>query len=398
VGLSFPDNAFEAGPVNTPKPEGGSFKPAPAKPAGDDVIALCSQSGLSVDDYQSFGPFPGATLSRPRPTADLRTPAAAKPAPPTLAPPILAPPTLERAPLALARAPIEMPAAARRPMHALRAILREPESAARPREAGDIAARLPVGSLSVVSCGGGVGTTTILATLGRIFARRRERVLLLDGECQSVLPFYFGADIPASGAWLLHERHSAAEQSIRVIARRRDLVRPQDGNPESGREPDESLLSGVATHLGNIDRVLVDAWSEMSAAVQQRLLSETNTLVVLAPDLRCLVRMRTLLQFFDDHRRRSGHQVTPHFLISQFDSGLPLHQELRRCLSAELGDRLLDFTLRRSDEIPMSLAEGSTIADYAPDSEVAGDFIQLADWVTMWQGTQNERDSRQLRV
>ena len=50
-------------------------------------------------------------------------------------------------------------------------------------------------------------------------------------------------------------------------------------------------------------------------------------------------------------------------------------------LQQQLGDRLLPFVLRRSSAVSEALAEGMTVIDYAPDSEAAEDYRNLAGWL-----------------
>ena len=69
-------------------------------------------------------------------------------------------------------------------------VLRAPR---RPAEAVPAAApqRAPV--LAVFSLAGGVGKTSLVATLGRALSARGERVLLVDTAAFGLLPFFFGA-------------------------------------------------------------------------------------------------------------------------------------------------------------------------------------------------------------
>ena len=47
--------------------------------------------------------------------------------------------------------------------------------------------------LAVFSLAGGVGKTSLVATLGRALSSRGERVLLVDTAAFGLLPFFFGA-------------------------------------------------------------------------------------------------------------------------------------------------------------------------------------------------------------
>ena len=54
-----------------------------------------------------------------------------------------------------------------------------------------VAARAPV--MAIFSLAGGVGKTSLVATLGRTLSARGERVLLVDTAAYGLLPFFFGA-------------------------------------------------------------------------------------------------------------------------------------------------------------------------------------------------------------
>ena len=54
-----------------------------------------------------------------------------------------------------------------------------------------VVSRAPV--MAVFSLAGGVGKTSLVATLGRALSARCERVLLVDTAAYGLLPFFFGA-------------------------------------------------------------------------------------------------------------------------------------------------------------------------------------------------------------
>ncbi len=54
---------------------------------------------------------------------------------------------------------------------------------------------------------------------------------------------------------------------------------------------------------------------------------------------------------------------------------------MRAILQQQLGDRLLPFVLRRSSLVSEALAEGMTVIDYAPGSDIAADYHDFAAWL-----------------
>ena len=80
-------------------------------------------------------------------------------------------------------------------------------------------------------------------------------------------------------------------------------------------------------------------------------------------------------------RDANGKPVHPRYLLNGFDASQPLHLDVREVLRQQLGDRLLPFVIRRSPAVSEALAEGMTVMDYAPETAVAGDVLNLASWL-----------------
>jgi cellulose biosynthesis protein BcsQ len=56
---------------------------------------------------------------------------------------------------------------------------------------------------------------------------------------------------------------------------------------------------------------------------------------------------------------------------------------MRRWLRDELDGMLAPVVLRRDYRVSEALAEGKTVLDYAPDSEIAEDFRIFAQWLKL---------------
>ena len=107
-----------------------------------------------------------------------------------------------------------------------------------------------------------------------------------------------------------------------------------------------------------------------------RLLSLRPTLLVpILPDMSSVACLGSLEALDADHGEKAL------YLLNQFDASSPLHRDVRAILQQQLGDRLLPFVLRRSSLVSEALAEGMTVIDYAPGSEVAADYRDLAGWL-----------------
>jgi cellulose biosynthesis protein BcsQ len=224
---------------------------------------------------------------------------------------------------------------------------------------------LPQGSLLLVPAAGGVGTTTILATLGRILSLRQERVLLVDSGPRSILPLYFGDHSEATGRCLLAPPRGSAEGAVQIVT------------PDSSERgaADDRLQQVVQEYATGIDRVLINAWPDMAARSRDVIEASAIRLVVLIPDLHSIVKVRRIFA-----EAQNACEST-FYLLNRFDPAVSLHQDVRQLLCDQLGDQLLPMAIRRSDDVPRAAAEGVTIADYQPDGPVSEDFKQLANWL-----------------
>jgi cellulose biosynthesis protein BcsQ len=69
------------------------------------------------------------------------------------------------------------------------------------------------------------------------------------------------------------------------------------------------------------------------------------------------------------------------YLLNKYDATVPFHKDVRERLRIVLGERLLPFAIRRTDQIPEALAAAVTVVDYAPNAPVVEDFKLLAQWL-----------------
>ena len=268
-------------------------------------------------------------------------------------------------------------------------------------------ARVP--ALAVFSLAGGVGKTSLIASLGRALSSRGERVLLVDTAPYGLLPFFFGArdqrpgmlrtfnppvvssDAPVQLVTLDPEGPAPGLAAAEVSTGRKDATQDE-------QQPVQDWLSQeVSRYSRSVNRVLVDLPSA-SGATTRRILRLAPTVVVpVLPDMNSVVSVGSIESFFRNNAGpENGKQIMPYYLLNQFDYSLPLHLDVREVLREQIGDRLLPFALRSSPAVSEALAEGMTVIDYAPNSIAAEDYSNLAGWVRSLSApaTQNYRGVR----
>jgi cellulose synthase operon protein YhjQ len=240
------------------------------------------------------------------------------------------------------------------------------------------AARAPV--MAVFSLAGGVGKTSLVATLGRALSARGERVLLVDTAAFGLLPFFFGARDQRPGLLRTFSPPGVSSDApIQMVTIDPESLGPDPAGADAGG------LNGLAGEIsryarGGIGRVIVDLATASGATTRKLIRMAPMILVPVAPDMNSVVSVTSIDDFFE-HNSAAGSKVPLYYVMNQFDPSLPLHLDIREVLRQQLGDRLLPFALRRTPAVSEALAEGMTVMDYAPNSTVAEDFGTLAGWV-----------------
>ncbi|HEX4321372.1 MAG TPA: cellulose biosynthesis protein BcsQ [Acidobacteriaceae bacterium] len=263
------------------------------------------------------------------------------------------------------------------------------------RESAQPTGRVPnqVPVLAVFSLAGGVGKTSLVASLGRALSSRGERVLLIDTAAYGLLPFFFGARDQRPGLLRTFSppgvSTDAPIQLVTLDPEGQPPERSADANPDPNQHSLQTLNQdwlaqevGRYTHSAN--RVLIDLPTASGSTTRRVLRLAPVVLVPVLPDMNSVVSVGAIEAFFRHNGNglnTGGRQIMPYYVLNQFDYSLPLHLDVREILREQIGDRLLPFALRRSPAVSEALAEGMTVMDYAPSAVVAEDYANLAGWV-----------------
>ncbi|HEV2135133.1 MAG TPA: cellulose synthase operon protein YhjQ/BcsQ [Terracidiphilus sp.] len=237
------------------------------------------------------------------------------------------------------------------------------------------AGNVPV--LEVFSLSGGVGKTSLVATLGRALSSLGERVLLVEATPFGSMPYFFGACDSRPGALrTFRPPSSSSDAPIRLAS-----IDPESLMLESAAQG--SLAAEIQGWSRGVSRVIVDVSTGSIATLRGLSRMSPLVLVPLVPDVNSVLTASTIDSFFQRQAGSLGGHPDVYYILNQFDPdpSLPLHADVRKMLRERLGDRLLPFAMQRTPAVSEALAEGMTIMDYAPDSAMAADIINLAKWL-----------------
>ncbi|HWY99831.1 MAG TPA: cellulose synthase operon protein YhjQ/BcsQ [Edaphobacter sp.] len=233
--------------------------------------------------------------------------------------------------------------------------------------------RTPI--LAVFSLAGGVGKTSLVATVGRALSSMGEKVLLTDTTSHGLLPFYFGASELRQGTVRTFSPPSGSTDApIYLVSYDVD----QKANDAAAQE---QLAEEIINNSRGTHRILLDLTVSSSWIVRRLSRMNPTILVPVAPDMNSVISLQTVEKFFSGANDGDGRPLQPFYVLNQFDTSLPLHLDVREVMRRQLGERLLPFVIRRAPAVSEALAEGMTVVDYAPDAPVAEDYLNLATWL-----------------
>ncbi len=230
-------------------------------------------------------------------------------------------------------------------------------------------------SLAVFSLAGGVGKTTLVATLARALSSFGEKVLVAETTAHGLLPFHFGANELRPGVVRTFAPPTGgADAPIQLVSYDAERI---GGDPSR----QDALAEEMLRSARGAQRLLVDMNAGSQWMLRRLGRTSPTVLVPLAADMNSVISLQTVEQCFADVAGRDGAAVLPYYVMNQFDASLPLHQDVREVLRRQLGERLLPFTVRRAPVVGEALAEGMTVLDYAQEAAVAEDYMRLCAWL-----------------
>ncbi len=397
AGGSF-DSGFLAGrrsivdplPVQPATPGAGSLPVRPVSPFSQAPASVDSSRGRRAQDGSEYQAAPGSSdplrrvVSEPLP--DVTTNPAtqrytADPAGPAW---LYAPPAAQQQAKPMASAPPPQSSVAETLQRsrervaarwfALKGVFEQPgqeQPEVAPVRQKEI--RTPI--LAVFSLAGGVGKTSLVATIGRSLSSLGEKVLLTDTTSHGLLPFYFGASELRQGTVRTFSPPSGSTDApIYLVS--------YDIDQRIGDEAAQELLvEEIINNSRGTHRILLDLMPSSGWIVRHMARMNPTILVPVAPDMNSIISLQTVEKFFHGCVDADGRPIQPFYVLNQFDASLPLHLDVREVLRRQLGDRLLPFVIRRAPAVSEALAEGMTVVDYAPESPVSEDYLNVATWL-----------------
>ena len=225
--------------------------------------------------------------------------------------------------------------------------------------------------LPIAAAVAAAGVTTVLACLGRALSIMGDRVVLIDGSAPSAIDYFFKRHGHQSGLLLSTQTLSRFEGQVHVL-------RTDTDAPAAAQSLSIRVHRGLAELRGRFNRILVAGRDGYTPALSAQ--AASTCLVVLTPDLRATLALPAILKMLSQRAIAENDRFRPVFLLNRFDESNTSHRECRNSLAAELGSRLLPFSIPESTTVAEALAAGVTPLDLAPQSAFTEACFSLAEW------------------
>jgi cellulose biosynthesis protein BcsQ len=197
----------------------------------------------------------------------------------------------------------------------------------------------------------------------------------VDTAAFGLMPFFFGATDQRPGVLRTFSPPGlSTDAPLQMVTLDPESLGNEAGSPDGLNAEIEKFSRGAG-------RVIVDLATASGSTTRRILRLQPLVLVPVIPDMNSVVSVSSIDSFFEHNSNPDGKPILPFYVLNQFEANLPLHLDVREVLREQLAERLLPFSLRRAPALSEALAEGMTIMDYAPNSELAEDFVTLAGWV-----------------
>lgn len=251
---------------------------------------------------------------------------------------------------------------------------------------------MPQRMIAVANQKGGSGKTTTAVSLAAALAHAGHRTLLLDLDPQAnatswLLP---GVDTPTATVYdmLVSEAHSVAETMCGTTHANLSII------PSSLRLATADLQ--LASELGGelflrnrlqetvekFDFIVVDCSPSLDLIVINALVAADEVLIPVPPDHLNMEGLDQLLTTVTKVRRLFNPKLhVLGILISRYDARGSAAREAATLMRENLGDQVFDTMIHASVRLQEAPSHGKTIEEYAPRSQPARDFAQLAQEV-----------------
>lgn len=246
----------------------------------------------------------------------------------------------------------------------------------------------PARVISLCNQKGGVGKTTTTISLAGALVEYGRKVLVVDFDPQGALTAGLGAtghDVPTIYDLLVSSQYGIRDaiqatkvDNLHIIPANIDLsaAEVQLVN-EVARE--SILLNVLRPVMNEYDVILVDCQPSLGLLTVNALTASHGVLIPLACEYFALRGVSLLLDTIDKVKQRLNPTIQVDGIVPTMYDPRTLHsKEVLDLVKQNLGDKVLQSTIKRTVKFPDSTVVGTPITVFAPDHPAANAYRELA--------------------